>query len=172
MMDILQMIQSRRSIREFQDRSLPEKVVDDLMEALRWAPSAGNLQSRFFYFVFNPELRKRLAEAALSQEFIARAPLVVVACADYRIADHYGQRGQELYMLQDVAASLQNLLLVAHARGLGATWVGALNEDRVRKLLNVPDHLRPVALVPVGYPDERPEAPSRISANEMGKVVR
>ena len=171
-MDILRIIRERRSIRAFQDRPLSEALLDELVEALRWAPSAGNLQSRFFYFVLEPGLRQRLAEAALAQEFVAEAPLVVVACADRRIARRYGRRGTELYMLQDVATSLQNLLLVAHARGLGAVWVGAFEEERVRDLLEIPEPLRPVALVPVGYPAERPPAPPRVPKHALHKKVR
>lgn len=171
-MDILKVIKERRCVRKFLDCPLPEAVVDDLMEALRWAPSAGNLQSRFFYFVYNVQIRKQLAEAALDQEFVAEAPLVVVACADEHVVHRYGRRGRELYMLQDVAASLQNLLLLVHARGLGAVWVGALDENRVRAILRIPEHLRPVAVVPIGYPDERPEAPERVSLQEMAEVVR
>jgi len=171
-MDILEIIQKRRSIREYQERPIPENILTDLIEALRWAPSAGNLQSRYFYFVFDPDLRRKLAAAALDQEFMARAPLVIVACADRRIAGRYGRRGRELYMIQDVAAGVQNLLLVAHARGLGTVWVGAFEEERVGRLLKLPEHLRPVALVPVGYPGEEPEVPSRLSAGEIARMIR
>lgn len=171
-MDLLQIIRRRRSIREFQERPIPEEMLDDLVEALRWAPSAGNLQSRFFYLVFREALRIQLAEAALAQDFVAQAPLVVVACADRRILRTYGRRGTMLYMIQDVAASLQNLLLVAHARGLGAVWVGAFDEERVRAILAIPEHLVPVALVPVGYPAERPQAPSRLPHDRLVKMIR
>ena len=171
-MDILEIIKKRRSIREFEDRAVPEEVMDDLVEALRWAPSAGNLQSRFFYFVLNPALREELAEAAYAQDFIARAPLVVVACADRRIAHTYGRRGMELYMIQDASASAQNLLLAAHARGLGAVWVGSFDEERVRFLLDIPDDLLPVALVPIGWPAERPLPRSRFPRDQMVKVLR
>lgn len=172
MKDILQIIQERRSIRKFQERGLPEKVVEELKEALRWAPSAGNLQSRFFYFVFNAKIRRELADAALEQEFVGEAPLVVVACADQHVVQRYGSRGRDLYMLQDVACSIENLLLVAHARGLGAIFVGAIDEERTRAILKIPAYLRPVAMVPAGYPDEHPEAPPRVPIQEMTTVVR
>jgi nitroreductase len=171
-MDILEMIRKRRSIREFEDRAVPDEAMDDLVEALRWAPSAGNLQSRFFYFVLNETLRQELAEAAYAQDFIAQAPLVVVACADRRIAHTYGRRGTDLYMIQDASASLQNLLLVAHERGLGAVWVGSFDEERVRSLLDIPDDLRPVALVPVGWPAEKPSPRSRVPRDHEVKIVR
>lgn len=171
-MDVLKIIRKRRSIREFEDRAVPEEAMDDLVEALRWAPSAGNLQSRFFYFVLNEMLRQELAEAAYAQDFIAQAPLVVVACADRRIAHAYGRRGTDLYMIQDASASLQNLLLVAHARGLGAAWVGSFDEDRVRSLLDVPDDLRPIAIVPVGWPAETPSPRPRVPRDHVVKIVR
>ncbi len=151
-MDVLDVIRSRRSVRDFSDRRIPAEAVDALVEAIRWAPSAGNLQSRKFYFVFDREVKERLAAAALSQSFIARAPLAVVACLDRRISVRYGDRGVNLYAIQDVSASIMNLMLAAQERGLGTCWVGAFNEFDVADVLELPDHLRPVAIVPVGYP--------------------
>ena len=159
--EIEKCIRGRRSVRGFRRQEIPPALLDPLVDALRWAPSAGNLQSRRFYFVFDPALRTRLARAAERQAFVARAPLVVVACADHRIAREYEERGVELYCLMDVAASLQNLMLVAHAHGLATCWIGALDEDVVRGLLRLPKHLRPVSLVPVGWPTERPTPPRR-----------
>jgi nitroreductase len=75
-------------------------------------------------------------------------------------------------MIQDAAASVQNLLLVAHARGLGAVWVGSFDEERVRSLLDIPDAMRPVALVPVGWPAEKPSPRSRVPRDHEVKIVR
>ena len=137
-MNILDIIKNRRSVREFTDRNIPESAIDVLIEAIRWAPSAGNLQSRKFYFVFNEEIRRQLAQAELKQNFasfIAHAPLVVVACADRQIASRYGERGISLYCIQDTAASVQNLLLAAHDLSLGTCWVGAFKEEKVKEVL-------------------------------------
>jgi nitroreductase len=171
-MEVLEAIKQRRSIRQFQRKVLPPGVLDTLIEALRWAPSAGNLQSRRFYFVFNEGLKAQLARAALDQDFIAQAPLAVVACADHRIAGRYRERGVRLYCLMDVAASLQNLLLATRAQGLGACWVGAFDEDEVRALLKLPPHLRPVAIVPIGFPAEHPEPPPRVPKEEAVVFVQ
>jgi nitroreductase len=160
-MDVEKCIRGRRSVRGFRRTEIPPKLLDHLIDALRWAPSAGNLQSRRFFFVFDPDLRRELARAAERQTFAGRAPLVVVACADHRIEREYEERGVELYSVMDVAAALQNLMLVAHAHGLATCWLGALNEDAVRKLLRLPPHLRPVSIVPVGYPSEHPTPPRR-----------
>jgi nitroreductase len=167
-MDVLEAIRERRSIRAFQDRPIPQEAVEALIEALTWAPSAGNLQSRRFFFVFNPTLRRRLVDAAWGQDFIAEAPLVIVACADHeRIRWRYRDRGVYLYSLLDVAAAVQNLMLAAHALGLGTVWVGAFDEAAVSRLLNLPSGLRPVTLVPVGYPAERPSAPRRLPREQL-----
>ncbi len=125
-MTVLDIIRNRHSVRDFKKLDIPEAVVDSLIEALRWAPSAGNLQSRKFYFVLTSGTKKKIASAALNQNFIAAAPLVVVACADLRIADRYGERGISLYSIQDAAASVMSMMLVAHELGLGSVWVGRL----------------------------------------------
>ncbi len=173
-MNLLDIIRNRRSVREFKDREIPESAIDVLIEALRWAPSAENLQSRKFYFVFNEDIRNKLAQAGLRRDFvsfIARAPLVVVACADLRIASRYGERGTQLYCIQDTAASVQNLLLAAHDQGLGTCWVGAFKEEEVKEILDMPDYLRPVVLVPVGYPAKTPKAPDRLPKDDCVKVL-
>ena len=99
-----------------------------------------------------------LARAAFNQHFIAVAPLVAVACLDRRIAARYGDRGVNLYSIRDVAASVENMLLTAHELGLGSVWVGAFNEYDVAEILELPDNLRPVAIVPIGYPARTPGA--------------
>ena len=162
-MNVLQAVRQRRSIRTYRRTPIPDQALDRLVLALRCAPSSGNLQCRKFYFVFNAALRRKLAKIAWDQKFVAEAPLCVVACADHRIEREYGQPGVDLFCLLDVAASIQNLGLVAHEEGLGTCWVGAFDEQEVRDLLDLPKHLRPVSLVSVGYPDEEPEAPPRHS---------
>jgi nitroreductase len=172
-MDTLEAIRGRCSVRSFDSaRGLPETVVAELVSALRWAPSAGNLESRHFTLVFDPDIRRRLAAAALGQGFVAVAPLCVVGCADRRIGGHYGRRGVELYAIQDVAASVENLLLAAHSLGLGAVWVGAFDEAAVAAVLGLPPHLRPVALVPIGYPQGPPQPSSRRPEQDTIHIVR
>lgn len=146
-------------------------MIDTLVEAALWAPSAGNLQARKFYFVFNGEIKNKLVDAALGQSFIAEAPLAIVCCADLSIERHYGRRGVELYSLQDVAASIQNMMLVACELGLGSVWVGAFDENKVSKLMKLPAHLRPVAIIPIGYPDEKPVAPERVNKQEVVEFI-
>ena len=169
---ILKAVKERRSIRNFQKRDIPNEVIDKLAEALIWAPSAGNLQARKFYFIKNESIKKKIAHAALNQNFIAEAPLVIVGCADSRISFKYGDRGVYLYSIQDVALSIMGMMLVAFENGLGSTWVGAFDEGGVSRILNTPSHLRPVAVVPVGYPSYIPSPPPRVSKREAIEVVQ
>ena len=165
-MEFLEAIRERRSIRNFQKKEIPQKIVDKLIDALIWAPSAGNLQSRKFFFVKDAKLREDIASAALNQDFITEAPLVIVGCTDSRISSRYGERGVSLYSIQDVAASIMGMMLVAHENGLGTVWVGAFREEEVFDLLKLPGNLRPVSIVPVGYPVKIPSPPPRVSREQ------
>lgn len=171
-MSILKIIKERRSIRGFQKKEIPREVINKLIEALIWAPSAGNLQSRKFYFIFNSGTKEKLAKAALDQNFIAEAPLVVVGCTNDGISWRYGERGKKLYSICDVSASIQNMVLVTHKEGLGSCWVGAFNEKEVTKILDLPENLHPIAIVPLGYPAEKPSPPLRVSKEEAVEFVR
>lgn len=166
-MNVLEAVRKRRSIRNFLERDIPEEVVAALIDSLIWAPSAGNLQSRRFYMVKEKKLRKELAAGALNQNFIRDAPLVTVCCTDSRIGRRYGRRGVELYTIQDVAASIMCMMLTAEEKGLGTCWVGAFDEAEISRVLDLPAHHRPVALVPVGYPSHIPAPTSRLPADEV-----
>lgn len=168
---ILKAVKQRRSIRNFQKKDIPDELLDKLAEALIWAPSAGNLQARKFYFIKNDSIKKKIAQAALNQNFIAEAPLVIIGCTDSRISFKYGERGVNLYSIQDVALSIMGMMLVAYENGLGSVWVGAFDEGSVHRLLKMPSHLRPVAIVPVGYPAHIPSPPPRVSKREAIEVI-
>ena len=170
-MDILEIIKKRRSIRKYKAKEIPQEIINELIEALIWAPSAGNLQSRKFYFVFKKEIKDRLTEASYGQDFISQAPLVIVGCVNEEKIAKYGERGKNLYGICDVSASIQNLMLVATAKGLGTCWVGGFDENKVKEILNLPNHLRPIVILPVGYPDEDPNPPKRVSKNEAIEFI-
>lgn len=162
-MDVESAIETRRSIRRFDSkRTVDDKLVLKLLEYGNLAPSAGNLQSRDFVVVREPERKRRLAYAALDQMFIAEAPVVIVVCGNLERVSPYGSRGRSLYHIQDVSAAVQNILLVATSFGLGTCWIGAFDESEVSRILKLPSHIRPLALIPVGYPAERPRARPRI----------
>jgi len=163
-----EVILERRSIRSFLPDPLPEEAVQKILQAAQRAPSAGNRQPWHFYVVRQEKLRHDLAWAAFNQEFVAQAPLVIVVCADpERSASRYGARGRELYCYQDTASAITNILLVATELGLGSCWVGAFSEERARRVLSIPEHLRPVAILPIGYPKTKPRFTSRRQLEEI-----
>jgi len=167
-MDVLEAIMGRRSIRVFKSQDVPENVVEELIEAARWAPSAGNIQPWEFIVVRKPEIKKALVEAALGQTFIEEAPVVIVVCANEdRSSQRYGSRGRALYCLQDTAAAIQNVHLCAFSLGLGSCWVGAFKEEKAKEALKLPQGIRPVAIIPVGYRAEAPLPRDRRSISEM-----
>ncbi len=165
-MDLASLIRSRRSIRAFRHDPVPEELLEELVELANWAPSAGNLQARDFIVVREEETRQALARIA-DQVELARAPVVVVVCANAVRIAKYGDRGRELFMIQDAAAATENLLLAAHERGLGAVWMGSFDEGEVRSLLKIPRHSRPVSLVALGWPAEDPDPPRRMPLAEI-----
>ena len=157
-MDLFEAIENRRSIRAYTSKDVSEKDIEKLIDAARFAPSAGNIQPWEFIIVRDAKIKRKLAEAALNQEFIEEAPVVIVVCADEaQSGQGYGNRGVTLYCIQDTAAAIQNILLAAQALGLGTCWVGAFREDLAEKALNTPPYVRPVAIIPVGHAAEEPE---------------
>ena len=168
-MDVFEAVKKRRSIRNFKEKEIPKDFEEKLKEALIWGPSAGNLQSRNFYFVKDRELKEKIAKAAAGQNFISLAPLVVVGCADLNIEKFYRQRGKEIYALCDTAVSLENMMLVATSLGLGTCWIGAFQENEVKKALDTSHNLRPIAIVPLGFPDSIPQAPERKNKEDIIK---
>lgn len=167
-MDVFEAIKKRRSVRAYTSEKVSEEDVERLIEAARWAPSAGNIQPWEFIIVTNAETKRRLSDAALHQTFIEKAPVVIVVCADVvRSSWGYGSRGTNLYCLQDTAAATENMLLAAQALGLATCWVGAFHEDEVAKAVNTPRNVRPVAIVPVGRPAEKPSARPKRSMREI-----
>jgi len=160
-MELSEVIKGRRSIRAFKQQDVPEEAVEKLIDAARHAPSAGNIQPWEFVIARKPDTKKKLAQAA-HQAFVEEAPVVIVVCADEKRSSRgYGKRGEKLYCIQDTAAATQNILLTAYSLGLGTCWVGAFNEKEAKKVLRTPSGMRPVAMIPVGYPNKTPSERDR-----------
>jgi len=169
-MDVFKAIKNRRSIRKFDpNKKVTNQQIEKLLEAARWAPSAGNLQSRFFIVVHDQTLKAKLMQASGGQKMVDQAPVVIVSCTDLKRVTYYGSRGRSLYTIQDATIATQNIWLAATAMGLGAVWVGAFNEKKVAKLLDLPSTIRPIAILPIGYPTESPRPPARRPINKISK---
>ena len=156
-MDVFEAIKGRRSVREFKPDPVDDKDLEKILDAGKSAPSAGNCQPWEFVVVKDGAIKQKLVRAALGQSFIAEAPVVVVVCANIpRTSSRYGRRGAELYCIQDTAAAVQNILLTAYALGYGTCWVGAFDEESAAKAIKAPPDVRPLAIIPIGRPAERP----------------
>jgi nitroreductase len=157
--DLFATVEARHSVREFAPREVEPGELEQILMAASRAPSAGNLQAYQIVLVRAPGRRQALARAAHGQAFVANAPVVLVFCADpARSAGRYGRRGAELFAVQDATIAAAYAQLAAAALGLGSTWVGAFDEAAAAVVVG---GLRPVCILPVGHPAERPEPTSR-----------
>ncbi len=157
-MDAMECIATRRSIRRFLNVPVDFETIMNIIEAGSVAPSSGNVQDWKFILVDNQELKKEISEHSLGQECLYNAAFLIVICSDPEQTEmHYGLRGERLYTVQNCAAAAQNMLLAAHALGLGGVWVGAFDEDKMRELMDIPKTARPQAILAFGYPDEIPD---------------
>ena len=158
-MEALEALKTRRSVRAFTNRPVDLEVVRELVRAAQHAPSAGNEQPWHFILITEREVLDRIPDYHPYAGMLAEAPVAVLVCADVREERHPGM------WVQDCAAATQNLLLAAHAKGLGAVWVGIHpREDRIgplRALTGLPETVIPFALVPVGFPAETPDQEDR-----------
>ena len=118
-----------------------------------WAPSAGNIQPWRFVLVRDKKKMEDIEKAAFQQEWLSSASFLLVVCADVSKSQrHYGVRGERLYIVQDCAAAIENMLLEATSQGVASCWVGAFDEDAVKRALEIPDSARPQAIIAFGYP--------------------
>jgi nitroreductase len=161
-MEFFEVVHSRRSIRLYEDRPLEEEKLRAVLEAANAAPSAGNLQAYEIYLVREPGARMRLASLLPQMEFFADVPVVLAFCANpERSVIRYSDRGRTLYAVQDATIACTHAMLAAAALGLASVWVGAFSERDVAEALHLPESLRPVALLPIGYPAETVEPRTR-----------
>ena len=148
-MNIFDTIRTRSSIRSFMNKPVEDEKLNAVLEAGRLAPSAKNLQEWRFIVVKDREVREKLAFAANAQMFVGEAPVVIVACAvtDERVMSC----GQLCYPI-DVAIALDHISLAAIELGLGTCWIGAFDAEKVKEILAIPDDVRVVEMMPLGYP--------------------
>jgi nitroreductase len=164
-MDVFEAIKERRSVRAYKDTDVEEDKLRIILEAARLAPSASNRQEWKFIVVKNGDTRAKLAEAAYGQQFVGEAPVIIVACATE--AKSIMTCGQPTHTV-DVSIACAFMILEACEQGLGTCWLGTFNEDEVKKILGIPDDMRVVTMLPLGYPDESPTPKPR---KGVGQIV-
>jgi len=163
-MEVKEAIQTRRSVRAYQDKEIPEEKIKKVLEAAQSAPSANNRQPWKFIVVKDPQSREKLARAAANQSFVGEAPVIIVAVA---LQPEYVMRcGVPSYPV-DLAIAVDHMTLSAVDEGLGTCWIGAFYQDEVRKILNIPEKYKVVALLPLGFPADKPGSKFRKPLEEM-----
>lgn len=161
-MDALECIFGRKSIRNFSQQAVEWEKVGIILDAAINAPSAGNLQNWKFIVVLEKEKIKSITECCLHQHWMATAPVHIIICSEPKKSEqHYGVRGERLYAVQNCAAAVENMLLAVHAQGLSSCWVGAFDEEKLKRVLNIPEEARPQVVLPIGYSNEKREKPKR-----------
>lgn len=167
-MDIIKAIKERRSIRKFKKDPVPDEIINEIFELMRFSPSWANTQVWEYIIVRNPEVKEALSLTLSpknpSTNAVKEAPVVLVACAKKKVSGFY--KGESIttlgdWLMFDVALSIATLNLAASAKGLGLVNIGAFDIPKATVLLGVPENIQVVEILPIGYPDESPPAPKR-----------
>jgi nitroreductase len=156
---IIDLILSRRSIRKYEKKEIPEDVLNQILEAGRNAPSAANKQPIHFIILKDHETKKKLSTTF--SRFLKDAPVVIVGCANVKAL----LTGR--WAVVDTTISLQNMVIGAWGLGVGSCWIGAFNEKKVKETLMIPNNWKVVALLTLGYPAEQPKQRKKKSLEKM-----
>ncbi len=163
-MDAMEAILTRRSIRKYTKQPVPDEVLKELLEAGMYAPSAVNRQPWCFVVINDRKIMNEIPKYHTSSQMLREAAVAILVCCDSDL-----QLGEP--DVQDCSAATQNILLAAHAKGLGAVWLGVYPAEPVvmaiKKLLNLPEHIIPISLISIGYPAEQKPRPDRYRADKV-----
>ena len=179
-MDFLDIVAGRRSVRKYLDKEVPEELLEQVLEAVRWAPSGGNTQPWEVIVVRDPKTRRELQDTLggynPAKKAVAEAPVLLVLCGKVKIPETYRHEvvtkfGDGWFMFH-LGIAAQSLCLAAHSLGLGTVMVGFFDHDRAKEILKVPDGYEVVLLVPLGTPANHPKAPARRPTSEFSHSER
>jgi len=162
-MNVVEAIKNRRSIRKYKPEPIRDEHLKTILESARLAPSAGNKQPWRFIVVRDYESKRMLGELAHKQRWIIEAGVVIVALALPRSDPNVYERWVE----RDVMIAVEHMVLAALELGYGSCWVGAFDEKEVKKLLNVPEDMTVICLLPIGVPDQHPAPRGRKPFEEI-----
>lgn len=164
-MDAMEAILSRRSIRKYTKEPIPEKVLKEILEAAMSAPSAGNEQPWHFIVIHDREILDEIPKIHPYSQSLKSASVAILVCGDLELEQHKD------FWIQDCSAATENILVAVCAKGLGAVWLGvyprAERVSGIRKLLSIPDHVIPLAVIPIGYPAEEKPPAIRFNASRI-----
>lgn len=148
---VLEVIKKRQSVRSYQDKEIPEEILQDILQAGRLTPSANNQQCWKFIVIKDKDIKEKLIPACKNKEFVGAAPVVIAGCATN--LEHIMSNGEYSYPI-DMAIALDHISLDATSLGLGTCWICDFYQDQVREILGVPKNVRVIALMTLGYPKD------------------
>ncbi len=161
----LELLRTRRSIRRYRPEPVPDELLGQILEAGRLAPSAGNRQPWHFVVVRDPAILKEVAQHAayyfLRWAHVAEAPLLIILCGEAK-SRHYRR-----FLHEDVALSGGQMMLQARSLGLGTCWLGGVDRKAIGDILKLPEDVRVIGLLTVGFPAEDPPPTPRKPLEEI-----
>ena len=152
-MEFYEVLRARRSIRKFKKAPVEQDKIDRMLEAVRLAPSAKNIQPWHFLVIRDEAVKRALGEA-YPREWFAQAPVLICACGEP--AKAWVRRDGKSYLDVDVGIAIEHLVLAAASEGLATCWIGAFDAAKVKQALGLPEGVEPIAMTPLGYADEEP----------------
>lgn len=163
-MEFNQLVRRRKMVRQYiLGKSIPDSIIATIIQNAHTAPSAGHTQVQEFVIVKDPSTKTKLAQAALDQQQVQEASLLIIVCSNIsRSIGRYGKRGKDFYSIIDGAFAAMLVLLTCVNEGIGACFVGAFDDEKVSKILGLPAYVRPLGIITLGYPDEKPDRFDRI----------
>ncbi len=179
-MDIKELIIRTKDVEKYKGDPVSIQEIYQIVEAFQLTPSAANTQPWEVYLIEDMKMKKLLDSCLLEPMLrgpaenskISFAPVgLVIAIDRKRARARFGENGEKLYAVQDTAVAVNNLRLLATARGLGTTWLREVDLEKVAKVLNLPVIIRPVALVTVGYPLNIQQSPSSLRLEDIFHII-
>lgn len=157
-MELNKCLKERRSNRTFLHLEIPFGKIVKILDSGRYAPTSGNIQNQFFIVIKDQKQIEKIAEAC-KQSFVKKANYLIAVCANNsRISKLYGKRGENLYSIQNCAATIQNMLLEAYSLGIGSCWIGTFDDDKISRILELENTIKPQAIIALGYTKEKSKA--------------
>ena len=168
-MDFDEVVKKRKMVREYQqDKQVSASIINKLLKNAHRSPSAGHTQVQEFIVIIDPITKRKLCEASLRQSQVEDASVLIVVCSNTsRSVNRYGKRGTGFYSVIDGAFASMIILLSAVNEGIGASFVGAFEDNKVSRILGLPVHVKPIGIIALGYPAEKPGRFERIKLKNL-----
>ncbi len=155
-MDFFEAVTNLGIVKKYEKKEVDDKLIGVMLHMANNADSAGSVQGWEFIVVRDPEIKTQLSKAALKLDIVKTAPVDIVVCADLKkFSLKYNERGEYLYSIQDTAGAITLMMVTAQLLGLGTNWIRSFDEESVKQILALPNEVRPVGIITVGYPYEK-----------------